>query len=341
MKRHIGTGDLILSVGPPGSITSCMGLTLLMMGLLMSFIGNALGEYALQGAAHAKLAYVKGGTFFMGDVLGDGDRAMLAETPVHEVELGSFLLAPHEVTVAEFQDFVADTGFKTRAETDGKTKATKEMIEQGKLKYPNWKTHWFAQTGQHPVVWIAWEDAIVYCNWLSRKQGLPLAYDEATGLLLDKHGKATTDVRQVKGFRLPTEAEWEYAARERGKKLRFGNGKNVARSAEINYDGRKVDKEYATSGKYREATTPVGHFGPNALGLYDMSGNAWEWCTDSGVDYPSEKVVNPYALHEGGHMARGGTWDSGADGCRVTTRINWWLRSMCSATGFRVARTTD
>jgi len=319
-------------------------LIFLILGLSVPYsgvFGKVPGEEAQQGPATAKLVYVKGGTFLMGDVLEDGDRAMLAETPVHEVELGSFLLAPYEVTVAEFQGFVSETGFKTRAERDGKIKATKAMIEQGRLKYPNWKAHWFKQTGQHPVVWIAWEDAIVYCNWLSKKQGLPLAYDESTGQLLDKDGKVPTDVRQVQGFRLPTEAEWEYAARERGKKIRFGNGKNVACSAEINYDGRKVEKDYATQGEYREATTPVGRFAPNALGLYDMSGNAWEWCTDSGVEYPNEKVANPYALNEGGHMARGGTWDSGAAGCRVTTRINWWLRSMCSATGFRVARTVD
>ena len=65
----------------------------------------------------------------MGDVLADGDRAMLAETPMHEVELGSFLLAPYEVTVAEFQGFFSDTGFKTRAEADGQIKATKAMTE--------------------------------------------------------------------------------------------------------------------------------------------------------------------------------------------------------------------
>lgn len=323
---------------------SLLGLVSLALGLLMycsSAMGKELGPEAEKKPSHPKLVYIEGGWFLMGDVLADGDRAMLAETPVHEVEVGSFLLSPYEVTVAEFRKFVEKTGYRTKAETDGQGKATKEMIERGWTKYPNFKTHWFDQTDQHPAVWIAWEDAIVYCNWLSKQNGLAVAYNELTGQLLDKDGKVTTDVRQVEGFRLPTEAEWEFAARERGKKVRFGNGKNVARADEINLDAREAEKKYTVKGRYREATTPVGSFPPNALGLYDMSGNAWEWCSDTGVDYPDKKVINPYTLNKSGHMARGGTWSSGAANCRVTTRINWWLNAMCSATGFRIARTAD
>jgi sulfatase modifying factor 1 len=322
----------------------CSGLMSLVLGLLMycpSIMGKESDGEAEKKTSHPKLVHVEGGTFLMGDVLADGDRAMLAETPVHEVELGSFLLSPYEVTVAEFRKFVEETEYKTIAETDGQGKATKEMIEKGWTKYPNFKEHWFKQTDRHPAVWIAWEDAIVYCNWLSRQHGLAAAYDKTTGQLLDKDGKVTTDVRQVQGFRLPTEAEWEFAARERGKKVRFGNGKNVAVQDEINFDARKAEKKYAVKGEYRETTTLVGSFAPNALGLYDMSGNAWEWCSDTGEDYPDKKVTNPYTINKTGHMTRGGNWDSGADGCRVTTRINWWRNSMCAATGFRIARTAD
>ncbi|MHC4296398.1 MAG: formylglycine-generating enzyme family protein [Planctomycetota bacterium] len=326
------------------SKTACIGLASLALWLSVYCSGVTAKESqreAEKASSNPKLVYVKGGAFLMGDVMGDGDRAMLAEIPVHEVELGSFLLSPHEVTVSEFRRFVEETGFKTVAEKDRDPKDAEEATKQGKTRNPNWKAPGFEQTGRHAVVWIAWEDAVVYCNWLSKKHGLAVAYNEPTGKLLDKDGKVTTDVRQVEGFRLPTEAEWEYAARERGKKVRFGNGKNVALSDEINFDARKAEKKYTVKGRYREATTPVGSFAPNALGLYDMSGNVWEWCTDSGVEYTSEKVRNPYALHKGGHMARGGTWDSSAAGCRVTRRINWWLNAMCSATGFRIARTTD
>lgn len=322
----------------------CVSLAYFTIGLLM-FCPKALakepdGENS-QKSLLPKLVYVQGDTFLMGDVIADGYHAMLAERPVHEVEVGSFLLSPYEVTVEDFRKFIEETGYKTKAEMDGQGKATKQMIERGKTKYPNFKAHWFDQTNQHPAVWIAWEDAIVYCNWLSKRHGLPAAYNESTGQLLDKDGRITTDVRKVQGFRLPTEAEWEYAARERGKKVRFGNGKNVARAYEMNFDARKAEKEYTVKGQYRATTTPVGSFAPNALGLYDMSGNAWEWCSDTGVDYPDKKVLNPYALNNSGHMARGGTWDSGAANCRVTTRINWWPNSMCAATGFRIARTAN
>ena len=134
------------------------GMMSLVLGLLMycfNVIGEESGGEAEKSSSHPKLVYVEGGTFLMGDVLADGDRAMLAETPIHEVELGSFLLSPYEVTVGEFRKFVEGTGYKTRAQTDGQGKATKEMIEKGWTKYPNFKAHWFKQTDRHPAVWIA------------------------------------------------------------------------------------------------------------------------------------------------------------------------------------------
>ena len=88
------------------------------------------------------------------------------------------------------------------------------------------------------------------------------------------------------------------------------------------------------------ARTPVGSFKPNALGLYDMSGNAWEWCTDSGgSDYPAAKQINPCAQGGKNRIVRGGTWDTDAKACRASARIDWRPNEWCWASGFRVALT--
>jgi sulfatase modifying factor 1 len=282
------------------------------------------------------LVLVKGGVFRMGDVLGDGDHAM-PETPVHEVQLDDFYLSKHEVTVSDFRRFVDATGYKTSAETDQEVKATQEMLEKGYIPYPNWREHWFKQGEDHPVIWIAWEDAVAYCNWLSRQAGLPPAYHDKTRKLVDPNGKATNDIRQVAGFRLPTEAEWEYAAREGGASVRFGNGKDVARSSEINFNASKGHYSYVETGIDRGATTPVGSFLPNRLGLHDMSGNAWEWCTDTGAPYSSGRQVNPFQQSGSNHIIRGGTYQSEAKACRAAARLDWWPFAKCAASGFRLA----
>jgi formylglycine-generating enzyme required for sulfatase activity len=288
----------------------------------------------------------------MGDVWSDGNLAM-GETPVHQVTVGDYLLARHEATVGEFRRFVTATGYKTLAETDGDLRSNPPIEREGRTFRPSWKEHWFEQGDDHPVVMIAWEDAVRYCNWLSREHGFPPAYDEKTGRLLNRKGSPTNGVREVVGFRLPTEAEWEFAARERGRKVRFGNGQDVARAEEMNFDAAGTGpaipslrlppdngNPYNEAGPTRGTTTPVGMFRPNALGLYDMSGNAWEWCADmGGSDYTAEKQVNPCAQSGTGHVLRGGTYQTDAKACRASARIDWGAGSKCSASGFRVART--
>ncbi|MGD0578170.1 MAG: SUMF1/EgtB/PvdO family nonheme iron enzyme [Bryobacteraceae bacterium] len=306
------------------------------------------------GPAYEGFVLVRGGNFQMGDLFGDGPFAM-REVPVHEVQVDDFLLSRFEVTVAQFGRFVAATGHKTVAEGDAGLHPSQAVIREGEKFWPSWRRHWFEQGPDHPVVLIAWEDAIVYCNWLSRQHGLPPAYDEKTGRLLEPGGLATTQVRRTRGFRLPTEAEWEFAARERGRKIRFGNGQDVARAAEMNFDaagtGQAVPSlrlrgdnlhPYNEPGPTPGRTTPVGSFRPNALGLYDMSGNAWEWCSDTGgSNYTPEKQVNPCAQGGRGHILRGGTYDTDAKGCRTSARIDWYERAWCSASGFRVALTVE
>jgi len=114
------------------------------------------------------------------------------------------------------------------------------------------------------------------------------------------------------GKRLPTEAEWEYAARERGKRVRFGNGENTIGPDTANFDARsKYKRSYSRSGRYREQTVPVGSFSPNSLGLYDMAGNVWEWVSDwYGKDYYNGSPRNnPQGPSSGKwRVLRGGGW---------------------------------
>ena len=169
---------------------------------------------------------------------------------------------------------------------------------------------------QRPVINVSWEDAQAYCQWLSQKTG--------------------------KNFRLPTEAEWEYAAREGGKKVRFGNGKDLAYPAEINFDAsEKCKRPYSMVGEYRQKTIAVGSLHcPNALGLHDMSGNVWEWCADWFGTYPTAAQTNPVGPADGSYrVLRGGSWNYDPQLARVADRSNNGPTNRLSYLGFRLART--
>lgn len=145
-----------------------------------------------------------------------------------------------------------------------------------------------------------------------------------------------------KNYRLPTEAEWEYAAREEGKIRRFGNGKDIADVNEINFDGEKLYKmPYSKVGIYRKKTVPVGSFEPNNLELYDMSGNVAEWCNDWYDKYPIFEEVNPESPKNGYvKLIRGGSFYSAPKFCRTMMRRNVNPMDGSSAIGFRVVCTS-
>lgn len=269
----------------------------------------------------------------MGDVFGDGNAGQ-PETPVHEVVLGDFYMGRHEVTVGEFKAFVAATGYRTSAEK-----------HEGAYSQAPYETHWqllgYTQSDVEPVLQMSWNDAAAYCNWRSRMEGLPAAYAENTGAMLDATGGETADVRRVCGYRLPTEAEWEFAARERGRKVRFGNGSDMARASEINFDAGSDKYPYGEKGLKRDRSTPVGSFKPNALGLYDMSGNAWEWCADVLAPYPSTRQVDPYSPGDEPRILRGGSMGGDARSVRVFSRFCFGRADHCGNSGFRIARTAE
>jgi formylglycine-generating enzyme required for sulfatase activity len=320
--------------------------------------------------AQPNMVLVEGGTFMMGDVFGEGEEN---ETPVHQVTLADFYIAKYEVTVGEFRKFIQETGYKTSAEgpidpdarrkimesLGGRKPARQEMLEIKRqyLKYGgagywdaekrvwtgydtliNWRDPGFEQTDADPVMAVSPDDAMQYCNWLSGTEGLPAAYDLETGGLLDHKGKPTVDITKAKGYRLPTEAEWEYAAREGGREVRFGNGKNVARSSEINFRADDGEYSYLEPGGYLKKSAPVASYTPNSLGLYDMSGNAWEWTGDRYVKYSIEAQENPYTMEGEGHALRGGRWGGDAYEARVFHRSPWVRNDRCNNSGFRIAR---
>jgi formylglycine-generating enzyme required for sulfatase activity len=309
-----------------------------------------------------EMVLVKGDLFEMGDLFDEG--VQLA-SPVHEVLLSDYYLARCEVTVEEFAAFVSETGYLSSAETVDKPASdcgmgppekpdayTARLAGRGCfvagpggswnwVEEACWREPQFEQGPRDPVTCLSWIDAVSYCNWLSEMAGLPVAYDLRTGELLDAQGEATLDVTEARGYRLPTEAEWEFAARERGLVVRYGNGKDVARIDEINFNPCAPDSAGAEEDGYRARTLPVGSLPANALGLHDMSGNAWEWCSDFLDRYGEEAEEDPYQAKgefDLRRAARGGTWATDAGQARACARIGWLAYDRCNNMGFRIAR---
>ncbi|MEO6038768.1 MAG: SUMF1/EgtB/PvdO family nonheme iron enzyme, partial [Saprospiraceae bacterium] len=145
-------------------------------------------------------------------------------------------------------------------------------------------------------------------------------------------------------YRLPTEAEWEYAARGGGKAVLFGNGKNTSDPSEINFDASAGDrKPYSVAGNYRHKTVPVGSLNsPNALGLHDMSGNVLEWCSDwyDANYYKNSPSSNPIGPSSGSlRVRRSGSWLNFPQDCRVACRNRLSPGIRYYTVGFRLART--
>jgi formylglycine-generating enzyme required for sulfatase activity len=143
------------------------------------------------------------------------------------------------------------------------------------------------------------------------------------------------NLKTGKTYRLPTEAEWEYACRA-GTSAPFNTGNNLTTS-QANYDG-KYPYNNNTKGKYQNKTLPVGSFTPNAWGLYDMHGNVWEWCNDWFGNYSNGSITNPQGVKFGAsRVRRGGGWSNRAQFCRSAYRNNFSPDSRDYSIGFRLA----
>jgi len=184
--------------------------------------------------------------------------------------------------------------------------------------------------GTRPVINVSWWDAIAYCNWLSEKEKLPKAYDDK-GNFLDNNERITTDPSNVVGYRLPTEAEWEYAAKGGKKSMGYKYSGSNSPDSVAWYDWNSGNK-----------TQEVGKKAPNELGLYDMSGNVWEWCSDwwDSSYYSKSPTTNPYSSTAGSaRVGRGGSWNYDATRVRVARRGYSSPPDTRYYLGFRIART--
>jgi formylglycine-generating enzyme required for sulfatase activity len=223
------------------------------------------------------LVPVPAGEFLMGSPETDPE-ARPNEKPRHRVMITRlFYLGAHEVTVGQFRAFVEKTGYRTDAETDGKGGSIydsdlEQNINDSKL---NWRQPGYPrpQGDDEPVVQVSWNDARAFCGWLSD--------------------------REKRLYRLPTEAEWEYACRA-GSTTSWASGDSP----------EDLESLAWTPNSGSPTTHRVGSKAPNAFGLFDMHGNVWEWCLDSYGAYPHGPVIDPTGPPAGkSRVLRGGAWD--------------------------------
>jgi formylglycine-generating enzyme required for sulfatase activity len=270
------------------------------------------------------MVFVEGGPFKMGSNDGEAN-----EKPVHEVYLSHFYIGKYEVTVGEFRAFVLATGYKTTAETSGGSLVfTPDFSDTKTDKDASWKNPSFLQTEQHPVCHLSLYDAIAYCNWRSLEESLNPCYSVDGKVSPGDLGKGPIGIdHKASGYRLPTEAEWEYAARG-----------GVKRRGAL-YSGSNDIDSVAHYGWITKFTSPVGTKLPNELGIYDMTGNVREWTSDLYGEY-EQWIFDPLGAEKGESVVtRGGSWDYITRGCTVTYRYNSKPDFSAMNLGFRIVRT--
>jgi len=283
-------------------------------GLVFHRSPNPDEDVEIDGGHKENFVLIRGGEFTMGSPVDES--AWSDGETLHKVKVSDFSMGRYAVTVSEFRSFVDATGFRTDAEKEGDSRNWRHDVN-GQLRLQS--------EDNHPVMRVSWNDAVAYCEWMSKRSG--------------------------KTYRLPTEAEREYACRA-GTTSPFNTGNNLT-TEQANYDGnmdflfRGTLMKYQTTeqanydgnpkGVYRKNTVPVNSFSPNAWGLYNMHGNVWEWCSDWYGDYPSGTVSNPAGPATGSdRVLRGGSWDDSAGYCRSANRDGDTPDNRNNLIGFRL-----
>jgi formylglycine-generating enzyme required for sulfatase activity len=239
------------------------------------------------------------------------------EKPRHRVQVRSFDVGRTEVTVRQFRAFTEATGYRTDAEKEGWLWVCRGSKEKGagwrsrdywsKAERASWRNPGFSQSDDDPVVALSWHDAVEFCKWLSRETGHE--------------------------YRLPSEAEWEYAARAESQ---------MEHPSDLNQVAWYKDNSEAK-------TQPVARKQPNAWGLYDMLGNSWEWVADvwsddyTGAPTDGSARLDGGSPHSGfaagdGRPLRGGAWGLERAELRFAGRPAFGSHQRCNNSGFRIAR---
>ncbi len=260
---------------------------------------------------------IEGGSFAQGN-----EEGMEDERPEHNVSVGSFYMDETEITRAQFAAFARETSYVTSAEIAGSA--------------TTWKAPGFIQRDDDPVVCLSWIDAAKFCNWRSEKT-------ENTTCYSFNEYSVESDIL-ASGYRLPTEAEWEFAARNRGQSINYPWGITSQPYHRLaNY--HQEDTETSDSWTW---TNPVRLFPPNALGIYGLAGNVWEWCQDLYFDrayaaLQNRTVHNPCISHESApslsrRVMRGGSFRNELDLLRCSSRGNGIPYAYAPHVGFRCVR---
>ncbi len=275
------------------------------------------------------MVLIPAGSFRMGDAFTEG---FTDERSVHTVTVSAFYMDQYEVTKALWDEVY------TWASTNG---YTFENVGEGK-------------GNSHPVNMINWYDCVKWANARSQRDGLtPVYYTTLDHTTVYQTGNTLPYPDwSANGYRLPTEAEWEKAARGgvEGRRFPWADG-NTTSHTRANYDANPSVDDFdvsSTTGYHPDYsggtpphTSPVGSFAPNGYGLYDMMGNIWEWCWDMYRDdyYSSSPPVDPRGPGSSpSRVARGGHWYSWANYCRVAKRDGYMPALRSNFLGLRLVR---
>ncbi len=271
--------------------------------------GEVIQDTLKDGSPGPELVVIPAGEFTMGSPEDEIDRG--ADEAGHPVTIPKpFAMGRHEVTIGQFRRFVDATGHVTEGERGGGC-GFWDGDRWGMTRDKHWQQPGFPVDDEHPAVCVSWNDALVYARWLSEQTG--------------------------ETYRLPTEAEWEYAARA-GSTTPFHFGATLD-TDQANYYGEEAYGE-GQPGEYRSATVAVGQFPANAWGLHDMHGNVWEWtCSGYNPEYQEweSECIDPRfsGIHR---VIRGGSWDYPPRHLRAATRQKLRAEARNYSIGLRLVR---